>query len=265
MRDHGADALTASLRAPKRAGRPALIPFLTAGYPRRRDFAALLLAVAEVADAVEIGVPFSDPMADGVTIQDTSRQALAQGVSLAWLLDLLAALPRRPAAPLLLMSYLNPMLARGLDRLGEDLAAAGVSGLIVPDLPYEECEPVRDALDARDRALVQLVCPLTEPPRLRTLCEASRGFVYAVTRTGTTGTGQVPADVGDYLRRVRACSPLPVCAGFGIAEPAHVEALAPYADGVIVGSALLRALAAGGSAVSFLQRLMGDHTPGGPR
>lgn len=258
MEDSGAAVLEQALRQPKRPGGPALVPFLTAGYPRKEGFAELLLRVAEVADAVEIGVPFSDPMADGVTIQDTSRIALEQGVSLRWIFELLAGLPRRPAAPILLMSYLNPLFVRGLAQVAADMQAAGVSGLIVPDLPHEEAAPLRDPLEAHGRALIQLVCPLTDGPRLSRLCGASRGFVYAVTQTGTTGGALQTDPLDAYLARVKACAPVPVCAGFGIARPEQVDALRGHADGVIVGSALLQAIAGGDDPVAFLRHLMGD-------
>ncbi len=258
MEESGAAVLEHALRQPKRPKGPALVPFLTAGYPTKEGFAELLLRVAEVADAVEIGVPFSDPMADGVTIQDTSRIALEQGVSLRWIFEMLAGLPRRPAAPILLMSYLNPLWVRGLEQVARDMQAAGVSGMIVPDLPHEEAAPLREPLQAHGRALIQLVCPLTDDDRLERLCAASRGFVYAVTQTGTTGGELETGPLADYLARVRACTSVPVCAGFGIARPEQVQALHDHADGVIVGSALLKAIANGADPVAFLRHLMSD-------
>ena len=250
------DSITAAIRKARSSGRPALLAYITAGFPTRESFAAQLQSVAEVADVVEVGVPFTDPMADGTTIQRSSRTALAQGVSLRWILSELTALPSRPAAPLLLMSYLNPLLAYGLDRLPGDAAAAGVAGFIVPDLPFEECDDLRNALDARGLALVQFVTPVTPVERMKMLCDGTGGFIYAVTMTGTTGKNvAVPQDVLDYFKRVRDLSGAPVCAGFGIRSPAQVDRLAAYVDGVIVGSALVEAIERGESPAAFLRTL----------
>jgi tryptophan synthase alpha chain len=255
---HGHESIGAAIRAAAAAGRPALVAFMTAGFPVRERFRADLATVASAADVVEIGVPFTDPMADGMTIQRASRAALAQGATLPWILDELRALRPRPAAPLLLMSYLNPLLAYGLDRLPQAARAAGVSGVIVPDLPYEECAELRDALGTQGVGLVQMVTPVTPDARLKMLCEATRGFVYAVTMTGTTGKNvAVPDDVLTYLARVRAVSPIPVCAGFGIRSREQVERLRGTVDGVVVGSALVEVLERGDDPVAFLAGLRG--------
>lgn len=254
----GRDLVQSAIRAAAAQGRPALVAYVTAGFPRRAEFLAQLHAIAEVADLVEIGVPFTDPMADGTTIQRSSRVALQQGVSLRWILEQLAGARQRPKAPLVLMSYLNPLLAYGLERLPEDAAAAGISGYIVPDLPYEECAELRAAFDARNQALVQFVTPVTPPERTRMLCESSAGFVYAVTMTGTTGKHvAVPQDVLEYFDRVRKVSPVPVCAGFGIRTREQVERLAPHVDGVIVGSALVEVLERDEDPAAFLRSLRG--------
>ena len=234
------EALRQSL---ERAEGPALVAFLTAGYPEPDRFLEVLGEIEQAADAVELGVPFTDPMADGVTIQRSSQAAIERGVSLRWILDQLASRQDPPAAPLLLMSYLNPLLAFGFDALAARAREAGVSGFIVPDLPYEESGPLRDSLDAHGLALVQLVTPATPPDRLAHLCRQSQGFVYAVTRTGITGgeTG-LPADMTDYLAAVKQAATIPVCAGFGVRERQQVERIAKHADGVIVGSALVETL-----------------------
>ena len=234
----------------------ALCAFLTAGHPTREGFPDLLGQVAGVADLVEIGVPFSDPMADGLTIQRASHDALRNGVTLRWILDALRGLPAPAAAPLVLMSYVNPLLAFGFNRLAHGAVEAGVAGVVVPDLPLEESAPLDEALRSRDLALVQLVTPATPQPRLRELCRASRGFVYAVTVTGTTGgSGGVPAALLDYLDRVRTVSTLPVLAGFGIRSRRQVEAIARHADGVVVGSALIEVLERGEDPARFLRGL----------
>jgi tryptophan synthase alpha chain len=248
--------LEAALRAPAREGRPAIVSYLTAGFPTFDRFAALLPRVAAVSDAVEVGVPFSDPIADGVTIQRASHVALEAGTSLRRILAFLAELSPRPVASILLMSYLNPLLAYGLTEVAAAAQHAGVAGMIVPDLPLEECAPLRTALAAHGLALVQLVTPVTPPPRLATLCDASTGFVYAVTVTGTTGGEVAAADVlSAYLDRVRAVARVPVLAGFGIRTQAQVRQLARHADGVVVGSALLELVLQGEDPVTFLRSL----------
>jgi tryptophan synthase alpha chain len=249
------ERITAALRAPATRGTTALVPYITAGYPRKDGFIATLRAIAGVSDVVEVGVPFSDPMADGVTIQRASHAAIAQGVSLRWILAELAAAGPFDA-PLILMSYLNPLLNYGYQRLAADAVKAGVCGFIVPDLPLEESRDLRDALEPRGLALVQLVTPATPEERLARLCAASRGFVYAVTVTGITGGArELPAEVTTYLDRVRAQTGLPVCAGFGVRRAEQVRDLAPHADGVVVGSALVEQLEAGGDPVAFLKAL----------
>jgi tryptophan synthase alpha chain len=204
---------------------------------------------------VEIGVPFSDPMADGSTIQRASFAALGNGVTLPWILDELAACTER-SVPLLLMSYLNPLLAFGRKRLPAAAAAAGVSGFIVPDLPFEENGDLKSALDGEGLALVQMVTPVTPPARLEMLCDSAQGFVYAVTMTGTTGkSAEVPDSVLDYMDRVKRCSRVPVCAGFGIRSREQVERFASHVDGVVVGSALVEALERGSDVGAFLRSL----------
>jgi tryptophan synthase alpha chain len=248
--------ITEAIRSAKASGRPALVGWVTAGFPRRETFLQQLSAVADASDVVEIGVPFTDPMADGTTIQRASRAALAQGVSLKWILTELSGPRPKLRAPLLLMSYLNPLLAYGLERLPEDAARAGISGFIVPDLPFEECADVREALALRDLALVQLVTPVTPTERIQMLCAASSGFVYAVTMTGTTGKNfAVQEAVLEYFARVKRLSPLPVCAGFGIRSREQVDRLAPHVDGVVVASALVEMWERGEDPAAFLRGL----------
>ena len=236
------DRISDAIRSAAGQGNPALVGYLTAGYPRKETFRDSLRAVAAGSDVVEIGVPFTDPMADGVTVQRASQVALAQGVSLRWILAELTAMPK-VAAPVLLMSYLNPLLAFGLAELAAAAARASVAGFIVPDLPFDESEDLRAALDTESLALVQLVTPVTKPERLKRVCEASQGFVYAVTMTGTTGNAAaVPDEVLSYLDSVRNASAVPVCAGFGIRSRDQVERLSGHVDGVIIGSALVEVL-----------------------
>jgi tryptophan synthase alpha chain len=250
------ERIGAALTAANDAGRPALVPFITAGYPEPADFITTLQAIAASGDVVELGIPFSDPMADGMTIQRSSFEALKKGVSLKWVFDQLDSVEGGIDAPLVMMSYLNPLLAFGYDELAKRALAAGVCGFIVPDLPLEESAEIRAALEAKGIGVIQLVTPATPDDRLQTLCEASRGFVYAVTITGITGGGAgLPADLTDYLDKVSALSSIPVCAGFGIREAKDVAAVGRHAAGAIVGSALVEVLERGGDPREYLGSL----------
>jgi len=251
------ETISAAVRGAGQQGRPAMVAFMTAGYPSRQQFGQQLMALCEAADVVEIGVPFTDPMADGLTIQRASQGALAEGVTLEWILD--EIIPLRPAAPLILMSYLNPLLAFGYGRLAERAAEAGVAGFIVPDLPLDESGPVAEALESRGLGLIQLVTPVTTDARMAQACSASRGFVYAVTVTGITG-GDADRDDGleQYLQRVADHAVVPVCAGFGVRTPQQVEKIAEHADGVIVGSALIECMEQGEDPAGFVRWLAGD-------
>lgn len=250
------ERLSNALSAAKDGGRTALVPFITAGYPQRDGFIDVLAAVSEVGDAVEIGVPFSDPMADGMTIQRSSFEAIRNGVTLSWILDELDAARDRIKAPLVLMSYLNPLLAFGFQKLAGRAADCGVSAFIVPDLPYEESAELRAALEEKGLGLIQLVTPATPPARLKLLASASKGFLYAVTITGITGgSSELPASLADYLDRVSAVSAIPVCAGFGIRAARDVENVGRHATGAIVGSALVEVLERGEDPARFLRSL----------
>ena len=255
------ERISVAIQAAVAKGRPALVGYLTAGFPSRRDFLKNLSDVAAACDVVEIGVPFTDPMADGTTVQRASFKALADGVTLPWILEELDSINPRHSAPILLMSYLNPLLAFGLEALPRAAAQAGVAGFLVPDLPFEESADLQHALDAEGLALVQMVTPVTPPERLAMLCREAKGFVYAVTMTGTTGKSadgkfaDVPREVLEYMDRVRQLSKAPVCAGFGIRSARQVARFAPHVDGVVIGSALVEALERGEDAGAFLRSL----------
>jgi tryptophan synthase alpha chain len=255
------EGISAAIQAAAAKGRPALVGYLTAGFPSRRQFKASLAAVAAGCDVVEIGVPFSDPMADGTTIQRASFAALADGVTLPWILEELKSVGPRHGAPILLMSYLNPLLAFGIAKLPRAARDAGVAGFIVPDLPFEESTDLRNAFEAEGLALIQMVTPVTPPDRLKMLCREAKGFIYAVTMTGTTGKSadgkfaDVPTDVLDYMDRVKQLATVPVCAGFGIRSARQVARLAPHVDGVVVGSALVEVLEKGEDVGAFLKSL----------
>lgn len=251
------ETISASILAAKARGETALVAYLTAGFPSRDAFREHLQTIAEAADVVEIGVPFTDPMADGMTIQRASHVALSQGVSLRWILAQLQSMPRGKT-PLLLMSYLNPLLALGPQALASSAAKAGVAGFIVPDLPFDESAELRAAFQEHGLALVQMVTPVTRPERLEQICASSQGFVYAVTMTGTTGKNvAVPPEVPRYLDSVRSRSPVPVCAGFGIRGREQLELLRDHVDGVVIGSALVEVLERGGDPAAWLRALRG--------
>ena len=244
-----------AIAATRKEGRTALVPFITAGYPDPDAFIDTLKAVAAVGDVVELGIPFSDPMADGMTIQRSSFKAIENGVTLSWIFERLDE-AGGVEAPLVMMSYLNPLLAYGYDRLAGRARDCGVGAFIVPDLPYEESAEIRAALDACGVGLVQLVTPATPDERLKMLADASRGFLYAVTITGITGgDAGLPDDLADYLDKVSSISSLPVCAGFGIRTAEDVVNVGRHAAGAIVGSALVEVLERGEDPAAFLEGL----------
>jgi tryptophan synthase alpha chain len=225
----------------------ALIPYLTAGFPTyATSLDALRRAAAAGADFVEVGVPFSDPLADGPTIQRTTQAALEQGMTLARVLELV-----RDAAlqvPVVIMTYLNPVLSFGVDRFAKEAKAAGAAGVLLTDLPAGADPSVEQAVSAGGLDLIRLVAPTTDDRRLTTAVANATGFVYLISRLGVTGARDtVPPDLEAQVRRVRAVSRLPVAVGFGIGTPAQAAAAARHADGVVVGSALMDALAQGGA------------------
>jgi tryptophan synthase alpha chain len=228
----------------RREGRKAFVAFLTAGdpSPERTVTAAFELDRAGV-DVLELGVPFSDPMADGPVIQRSSERALRRGVTLAVVLDLVRRIRERSQVPLLLFSYLNPLLRPGLQRLAREAREVGLDGALVTDLPPEEAEEWLLAARGEDLDTVFLAAPTSPDERLRRVADASRGFIYAVSRTGVTGERQaLSSDAGPLVGRLKALTREPVVLGFGISTPDQVAAAAAVADGVVVGSALVRQL-----------------------
>jgi tryptophan synthase alpha chain len=249
------DRLEARFAVARAQGRAALVPYLMAGFPSRAGFEALCTRVAAEADVLELGLAFSDPTADGPVIAAAGRRALQEGAHLEWLCAFTARLAPRFAAGLVLMSYLNPLLAFGLERALQALAEAGFEGLIVPDLPLEESEELRALADEHGLALVQIVTPLTPATRAREIAAASRGFLYAVTRAGTTGARAEAPGLTGYLHDLRAVARVPVCAGFGLQDAAQVRALRGACDGVVIGTALIEHLTRGSDPVPFLRSL----------
>lgn len=231
-------------------GRAALVPYLTAGYPTAAlSLQALQLVEAAGADLVEVGVPFSDPLADGPTIQRATETALAQGMSAARVLEQIQQAALR--IPVVIMTYVNPVLAYGTARFVADAQAAGAAGLLLTDLPAGVDPGIEGLVAASSLALIRLIAPTTTRERLARAVADASGFVYLISRLGVTGAREhVPADLEAQVARVRAVTSLPVAVGFGIGTAAQARAAARLADGVVVGSALVDALGAGGLAAA---------------
>jgi tryptophan synthase alpha chain len=243
----------AALRA---RGRTALIPYLTAGYPDVRTAEAALRAADGVADILEVGVPFSDPLADGPTIQRSTFRALQQGMSLGGTLELIGRAELRK--PVVVFSYLNPILRFGVARFIREADALGVAGVILTDLPAGADPEVEGDLQESPLDLIRLVAPTTRPERLAAAVSGAQGFIYLVARLGVTGASRsLAADLADSVARVRQATPLPVAVGFGISSADQAAAVARLADGVVVGSALVDALTREGveGARMFLEAL----------
>jgi tryptophan synthase alpha chain len=232
----------AHIAAAFRSGRPAFIPYAVVGYPDRDTSLQVFEQLATCgADLIEVGVPFSDPLADGPVIQAATQHALAGGVTLSECIAMVADLRKRGVrAPVALMGYLNPILAYGLERFVADSTAAGVDGFIVPDLPPEESGDLEAACQHHELALIHLVAPTSPPERVALVSERARGFIYLVSVTGITGArATLPPDLAAFVARVRAVTTLPLAVGFGIQSPEQARAVGRLADGVIVGSALV--------------------------
>jgi len=227
--------------------RAALMPYLMGGYPSiEESVAAGLAAVDAGADLLELGIPFSDPLADGPVIHAAGTEALAAGATPHGVLGVCERLAVR--VPVVLMVYANIVLTAGAGAFALRAAAAGASGLIVPDLPHDEADEVRAACDAEGLALVPLVAPTTTPERIAAIGADARGFVYTVSLTGTTGErAELPEGLAETVERVRGSTDVPVAVGFGISTPAQARAVADVADGVIVGSRIVRAAGEGGA------------------
>jgi len=230
----------------KQEGRAGFIPFITGGDPDMETSAAILEALPGCgADIIELGMPFSDPMADGPAVQASSTRALKAGASLGRVLDLVKKFRKKDSkTPLVLMGYFNPIHAYGTARFARDVAAAGVDGLIAVDLPIEEDEVLRLPAAAQGVELIRFVTPTTNEARLARILEAASGYLYYVAVAGVTGTKSAgESDVAAALARVRAATKLPVAVGFGIKTPEQAAAMAKLADGVVVGSAIVSRIA----------------------
>lgn len=230
----------------RREGRAAFVAYVMAGDPDPATAAAILRELPGAgADIIELGLPFSDPIADGPTIQKAALRALAHGMTLARSLEMVRAFRRSDTeTPIVLMGYLNPLLTMGLETFAAAAAEAGADGCIVVDCPPEEAAGLADALDARDVALIRLATPTTDEVRLTTVARRTRGFVYYVSVAGVTGAKEADADaIAPAVARVRLASGLPVAVGFGIRTPERAAQIARVAEGVVVGSALVDEIA----------------------
>ncbi len=251
------DRIQAAFAAARAEGRAALVTYVMGGDPDLATSRAMALACAEGgADLLEIGMPFSDPIADGPTLQAAGERALAAGTTVEGCLGLAAAVRKRTAVPIALMGYVNPVLSYGEARFLDHCAEAGVDALILPDLPPEEAEEFGRLARDRGVKLVFLLAPTSTEARRRAACAAATGFVYFVSVTGVTGARrELPADLGEQLAAVRAASPVPVVVGFGVSAPDQARALAQAADGVVVGSAIVSRIAEGGSRSARAERV----------
>ncbi len=236
------DALFAQLRT---AGRKALMPFVTAGDPDLEFTAEVIREVVRRGAALcEVGIPYSDPIADGPVIQASYTRALAKKVKLADIFTMLAGLMPRLAAPVATMQSYAVIFRRGPESYVARAKQSGVAGLIVPDLPVEEAAPLAAICRREDLSLIQLITPTTPRDRARRIADHTTGFIYYVSVTGITGErAELPPEIPDNVAWLRTQTPLPICIGFGISRPEHVRMLAPVADGLIVGSAIVRRVA----------------------
>jgi tryptophan synthase alpha chain len=223
------------------AGELGLVAYITAGDPSLDATEKIVLAAADAgADVIELGVPFSDPVADGPTIQRASERALASGTTLAGVLDIVRRIRAKSEVPIVLFSYFNPMLQMGLFEFAKAAAQAGADGVLATDLTPEEAGEYREVLDANGLNAIFLVAPTTTDERLVTIAAASSGFLYLISRNGITGAqDMLPTDLPALVRRVRKSTTLPIAVGFGIAQPTHVTVLGGIADAAVVGSALM--------------------------
>jgi tryptophan synthase alpha chain len=250
-----------AFHAARGEGRAALVIYTTAGHPTMAEGLEALLTLADAgADVIELGVPFSDPLADGPTIQKSSFDAIEEGVDLPWCLDLLRQFREERSTPIVLFSYLNPIMDYGIERFLADAVAAGADGLLLTDLPVDADPALESLIEGSPLDLVRLIAPTTTPARAKLIAARSQGFAYYISRTGVTGTGvSLSTGLSTEVTALRAVAQLPVAVGFGISNPEQAASVAAVADGVIVGSAVVAALSSGGvAAAGELVRSMRD-------
>ncbi len=237
----GPGGIEKTFEALREKGRKALIAFVTAGDPDLGTTKRMVLELERAgADMIELGIPFSDPMADGPTIQASSERALSKGVTVRDVLGTVKELRKKTDIPVILFGYYNPIFAYGLKRFAGDAKKAGVDGVLVVDLPPEEAGELKGELDREKIDLIFLLTPTSNTDRLRTVTAQASGFIYYVSLTGVTGARKsLSMDIKDHLQRIRRFSELPVAVGFGISTPGQAETVARFADGVVVGSAII--------------------------
>ncbi len=242
------------MRAEKRVG---LITYVTAGDPDLASSADILCALDRAgADVLEVGIPFSEPLADGPVIQRATERALAAGTTAAAVLDLVAKVRPTVKAPIVLFTYANPVLRMGIDAFGDRARQAGVDGVLVLDLPIEEAQTFRDAMAARDIDMIFLLSPTTTDARVQQAAQLGRGFLYGISRLGVTGTRDKVADGAEALaRRIRAATSMPLALGFGISNPEHVQQIGKFADAAVVGSGLVSVIAQAGKTPDLVERV----------
>jgi tryptophan synthase alpha chain len=238
-------------------GETALVCYVVAGDPNLERTAEIVLALdAAGVDAIELGIPFSDPLADGPSIQAASQRALANGVTVGQVFEAVRAIRQRSDIPIVLMTYFNPTLQYGVERFAQDAAAAGVDGAIQTDLTPEEAGEWIAAARAAGLDTVFLLAPTSTDDRIRVVSELSTGFIYCVSRTGVTGARQdVPSELPALIARVRERTHTPVCVGFGVSKPEHVRRIGEIADGAVVGSALVDTIARHGDSPALLEEV----------
>ncbi len=243
--------ISSAFEAAQREGRGALIPYVMCGYPSAEQSVEVTVAAAQGgADLIELGIPFSDPLADGATIQHAGQVALERGMTIAGCLEVARRVAARVNTPLLFMGYYNPILAYGSERFCREAAASGVCGLIVPDLPPEEVEPLQQAARRHGLAIIFLVPPTAPDARIAQIvaraAQEPRGFIYCVSLSGVTGArSELPPHLRDFIARVRAQAQpygLPLAVGFGLSRPEHIAEVTSYAEGAVVASALVNLL-----------------------
>lgn len=256
LQQSGLEAISAMFERAKAAKRAAFLPYFSVGYPTYADSLDAIEKMAALdVDGFEIGIPFSDPLADGPVIQAASQVALENGITVQHGLDTIRELRRRGVRqPMLIFSYVNPLIAYGTEKIVMDAKAAGADGFIIPDLPPEEAH-LFAACQRENMALVFFIAPTSKPERIRLVGEVATGFIYVVSLTGITGArSDLPSDLVDFIGRVRAETSQPLVMGFGISKPEHARMMTGLLDGFIVGSALVRAAGESINAVEALAR-----------
>ncbi len=257
------DQISACFKKLNREGKKGLVPFITAGYPDMEGTVEIARRlVAAGADLIELGIPFSDPMADGPVIQQASLRALDSGATVSRILETVNEIKNECQVPLVLMGYYNPIYKYGVSRFAEDASQAGVSGLIVPDLPHEESGVLREAALAAGLDLIPLVAPTTTASRLKKIAADATGFIYCVSVTGVTGAREeIKTDLVNFTAMVRQYMTLPLAVGFGIAGPEQAARVAVHCDAVVIGSTIIKVIAEHGNILAAgpaVERLVGQ-------